>query len=236
MTLRFDLSQLDLPSRVYANSSFTDNGKFRKFFLIHLFHAICNHDGESTGTDKSSTGAQATADGNVAIHGDINVIGTEIGTVLLAQQLERSTQPALEVVGPLELCRVDFNISGDWYLELGRGKLVVEDVVDADLKGLRLRRGGPTGQGDDGVGGDGHGQNCVQRVVDVLADDVNSAGRSRHKGRLVAIGAGELGHEGVPSRSFGGEGGFGVNVCEGARDGDRARHFGRGKRQKMDTE
>lgn len=80
------------------------------------------------------------------------------------------------------------------------------------------------GNGDDGVGGDGHGKNRIQRVVDVLADDVHSAGGARDKLGLVAVGRLELGEEVVPSFCLRGEGIGRVDVLERVGDGDGAGH------------
>ena len=80
------------------------------------------------------------------------------------------------------------------------------------------------GDGDDGVGGDGHRKHGVQRVIDVLADDVHSAGGAGHELGLVAVSGLKLGEEVVPSFCLRREGIGRVDVLEGVGDGDGTRH------------
>lgn len=78
--------------------------------------------------------------------------------------------------------------------------------------------------GENGVGGDGHGKHRVQGVVDVLADDVHSARGAGDELGLVAVGGLKLGKEVVPSFCLRGEGVGGVDVLERVGDGHGAGH------------
>ena len=179
-----------IPSRVDTNSTLTDNGQLCQLLLGDGRLAVGNHDCQRAGTNKSSAGAQAPTDGHSPVHNKLHIHGDKVGTPLPPQELEGAPQAALEVIRPLKFggINVDVALGGD--IELPGGELGILDVADLDAEGV-LGGGGLGGHGEQGVGGDGHGKDGIEGVVDVLADDVDSAGRAGHKGGLAAVSGGE---------------------------------------------
>ncbi len=98
-----------------------------------------------------------------------------------SQKLQCAAQTGFEVVGPF----VNFGVDVDgfvWDIEFVGGKLLGLNVGHFDLVaafwGLRVVN--YTYSKKD-VGRDGHGEDGVEGVVDVFADNVDSAGRARYK-------------------------------------------------------
>ena len=213
----------NIPSRVHTNGSLTDNSQLGQLLFVNRLLAIGRHDSQGTRRDKGRARTESPASRDGSVHENLHALGLEILSMLLAQQLQSAAQARLEVVGPFVNGSVDVNlVIGN--VELAGLELGVLDVGDLDPEGALLGSWQVGGDGDDGVGGDGHGKHRVQGVVDVLADDVHSAGGARHELGLVAVGGLKLGEEVVPSFLLRGEGIGCVDVLERVGDGDGAGH------------
>ncbi|TKW53682.1 hypothetical protein CTA1_5506, partial [Colletotrichum tanaceti] len=201
----------------------------RQLRLVDRLLAVGQHDGQGGGAHEGGAGAEAAADGDVAVHEDLHALGPEGGAVLAAQQAESAAQAALEVVGPLVDFGVDGHVAADGHLQDARRVLVGLGVGDAHGEGVGVVGRGVVGdgEGEDGVGGDGHGQDRVERVVDVLADDVHAARGAGDDGGRVAVLGLELRQQRGPALRLDGQGIFGVDVGERGRGGDGAGHDGR---------
>lgn len=90
-----------------------------------------------------------------------------------------------------------------------------ENVGDFDCEGGSGRRGRNGVYGEEGVGGYCHGEDGVEGVVDVLADDVDSAGRTGDEFSGLAIVGFELPEEGIPAHALSKNCVFGVDVGQG---------------------
>lgn len=94
--------------------------------------------------------------------------------MLLPQQTKHTSKSTLEVIRPLQFCRIDRHVSVDRNLKVPGLKLVLH-ISDADAECLGVVGDGGVRHGQEGVGGDGHGEHRVEGVVNVLADNVDSA-------------------------------------------------------------
>lgn len=82
--------------------------------------------------------------------------------------------------------------------ELASRELLGVHIGDLD-KGIRSRGRWDDLNGNDHVHANGSGENIVQRVVDVFADDVDAARTARNEIRAMAVQLVELGNQAVPS-------------------------------------
>ncbi|KAI6773774.1 hypothetical protein HG531_000623 [Fusarium graminearum] len=144
--------------------------------------------------------------------------------MLLPEQIHHTSQTTLEVVGPFKLSCVDrnFAIKGD--LKVCGLELVVLHIGNANAKRLGVAGGRCSRDSEEGVSGDGHRQHRVQRVVNVLSNDIYSSRRASDKGSSMAVGGLKLGEEVVPSRSLFSERILRIDVAQGVGNRDRARH------------
>lgn len=223
--LREDGGGLVHATTVDADGALRHNGQLGQLGLVDGFLAVGDHDGQCRGAGEGSRGGQAATGGDGAVHEDLHRDGLVVGTVLLAQELECATQAGLEVVGPFVHRGVNLDgVRGN--VELAGGEFGGLDVGDLNLESARLHVGGVDfgGDGDDGIGGNGHGQDGVERVVNVLANNVDSAWGAGDKVGGLAICRLELGQEIVPPFALGGEGICCVDLVQRPRERDWAGH------------
>lgn len=145
--------------------------------------------------------------------------------MLLPQQTKHTLKSTLEVIRPLQFCRIDRNISINGHFKVPGLKLVIH-ISDADAECLGVFGDGCVRHGEECVGGDGHGEHRVEGVVNVFANNVDSSRGASNKRSWVSIYGLKLGEEVIPSWCFGRERGRRVDVGESVCDGDGARHFG----------
>ena len=214
-----------VPARVDADGTFADNGELRQHRLVHGVLPVGNHDAQRARCREGGARAESPAGRNGPVHQDLHAPGPEAVAAPRTQHLARAPQPALEVVGPL----VDGGINLDaaeGNVQLAGRKAIVLDVGDPDLVGAVVGRRsvGSRGDGKQAVGRDGHGQHAIQRVVDVLADDVHAAGAARHEVGLAAEALPEAGEEPSPSFRLLLHGGFGIDLGKRLDDRDEVGH------------
>lgn len=109
--------------------------------------------------------------------------------VLPQQQLEGPAETASKIVGPLVLRSVNVDVAVDRDVKLPGRVLVGLDIGNVHLECRIRRRPVVDRHGEKGVGGNCHGKDRVEGVVDVFANDVHPAGRPRDKVGRVAMAA-----------------------------------------------
>lgn len=122
------------------------------------------------------------------------------GWVVLAEKLQCADQACFEVVDPLVFLRVNHNILVKGDTELAGGELLRIDIGDLDGSFGSFCR--DNFDGDNDIDADSCGQDIIQIVVDVLADDVYTTRATCNEIRLLAIGLGELLDEIVPASFY----------------------------------
>ena len=156
----------DIPSRIDTARALRLDGKMAKLALVNFALSVGSEDSQSSRTGEGGAARQAAAAGNRAMAQDVNTDRDKAATFLL-QQLRDAEQTRPEVVGPLELGGVDFDAAVR-NVELAAGKAVRHDVTNAHLAVLAH------GDSHQEVGLNGHWEDVIQRVVDVLAESAGS--------------------------------------------------------------
>lgn len=157
------------------------------------------HNSQGTGAYKSRTARDTTTRRYITVQENLHTSRHKRAIcILLAQELQGAQESRLEVVNPLMLLRVDFNIRVTRH-----DKLAGRELLRVDIGNLYNRVG--ASRRDDLYSNDHvHAYCCrediIQVVVDVLTNDVHATGTAGHEIRTMAVNLGELGDQVVKPR------------------------------------
>lgn len=198
----------DSPAGEHANRSLGHDSQLYQLSLVDLFFSLGLQHCQRARTDERRTTRQSASARDSPAHDNVYAGRREHPAALLAEELQSTLHPCLEVVGPLVRGRVDLDLPVLRDVERARGELLRVDVGEPHL---RLLRALVHAHRDEHVGRHGHGEDLVEGVVNVLqsgaallaggedlsgwngsrvaylADDVDSPRASGDKLRLLPV-------------------------------------------------
>lgn len=157
------------------------------------------HDSQGTGAYESRTARDTTTRRYITVQENLHTSRHKGAIcILLAQKLQGAQESRLEVVNPLMLLRVDFNVRVTRH-----DKLAGRELLRVDIGNLYNRVG--ASRRDDLYSNDHvHAYCCrediIKVVVDVLTNDVHATGTAGHEIGTMAVNLGELGDQVVKPR------------------------------------
>lgn len=180
----------NIPSGVDANCTLRHYSQIKKIVLRDIM-VVGLHNSQCTGAYESRTARDTTTRRYITIQENLHTSRHKRTIcILLTQELQGTQEPRLEVVNPLMLLRVDFNVRVTRHDELAGRELLRVDI------GNLYNRVGASRRDDLYSNDHVHAYCCrediIQVVVDVLTNDVHATGTASHEIGTMTVNLGEL--------------------------------------------